>query len=240
MDKIFKKHIADLLLVVSFTLLSANSFAKERTMKLTFTDGYTHAPIAHQSVKIEIKSQKWSRVLTTDAAGSVLMVFKAKKFIQYDFEFVSGDFEPQTRERYLADDGYDEIDFDMYPSAAYEARILQQETAMLSAFEQVPEDAPCPNLRLPDAEALPMFVDEHLQVPNTYADYGYVLHFLVEFTLTAEGKPYLVNVVESSDPAMNMEAIKLVRVLPVAVLDTCPDKKYKKTVRLPLEIDRGL
>lgn len=226
--------------VIALLLLSFKSFAKEHTMKLTFTDGYSQQPIANQPVKIEIKNQKWSRILLTDATGSVVMVFKAKKFIDYEFGFVSGDFEPQLRKRYLSYDGYDEIDFDMYPSAAYEARILEQETGLLSAFEKIPEGSDCFNPQLPDAETLGMFVDERLQVPATYGDYGYQLHFLIEFTLTAEGKPYLVSILESSDPEMNMEAVRLVRAFRVPVTDACENRQYQKTVRMPLDIDREL
>lgn len=216
-------------------------FAGQHQMKLTFVDGYSNKPIVNQEVKLEIVKPKFLQTFSTDASGSIAFSFKSKDFIEYTFSFASGDFEAQTRQRYFDNEMDAEITFYLYPSMQYEKRIETAENKLLSQYEELKDDNNCsePSPAI-GGEAYESFIYDNLQTPYDYGDLGFEAHFKIEFMLGPDGKPSLVKVLESSDENLNMEAIRLVRAMPIWIVEKCEGKDYKRKVVLPLDIELGM
>ncbi len=226
-----------------FLFLFATQFliAGQHQMKLTFIDGYSNKPIVNQEVKVEVVKPKLSLTFTTDANGAITFSFKSGNFIEYNFNFTSGDFDAQTRQRYFDTENDADITFYLYPSSTYESRIVQEETKKLEQFPELKDATVCPAPTFPEGqEAFQSFVYENLQTPYDYGDLGFDAHFKIEFMLGPDGKPSLVKVLESSDENLNMEAIRLVRAMPNWIVEKCEGKDYKRKVTLPLDIELGM
>lgn len=225
-------------IIALLLLLCKTSFGKEYNMKLTFVDGYTNKVIANEKLTLKIISIDWSEEFVTDSNGSIQFDFEAEHFIQYNFRFESGDFQFQTRQRYLSDDSEITITFNMYPSRKYEKRILEKEKNTIENLTEAPDSISCLEDSFLEQNSLDEYlIDENLQLPYWYGDYGFKVKYLVQVTLDPFGTPLLVEVVESSDDHLIMEIIRLVRLSPKWDQTPCGEK-YSKTIQLPIIIDR--
>jgi spore coat protein U-like protein len=232
-----KQTLMKLFLVVCITIFSLPSYAAKYSLELTFVDGYTNQPISNEVLSFRIVNLDWSKKLTTNSDGTIEVNFKAKHFIKYNFDFESGNYEFQTRERYLNDSKNIQITFELYPSRKYEKSIAAHETSFLEGLSEAPDSITC----LPTADDVADFlseriVDQHLQLPFWYGDYGFRVDFVVEAVFGPNGKPYQVKIIESSDKHLNSEIIRLVRLIPEKEKTTCSGQ-FKRTIRFPVVID---
>ena len=210
-------------------------------MKLTFIDGYSNQRLSNKEVLLKIVKPNFSETFITDENGSISFSFKSGDKIEYQFEFTSGDFELQKRQRYFVNDKNADITFYLYPSEKYENRIIQEESNLMAQYEEINGDSICPLPNFPEgADAIQSFVYDNLQTPYNYGDLGFEAHFKIEFILGPDGKPYLINILESTDKNLNMEAIRLIRSMPGWILEGCEGKKYKRKMIIPIDIDLSM
>lgn len=227
-----------LLLLMLAILLSNATYGKKYNLKLSFVDGYTNKQIINEKVTIKILESDWSKDFITDSTGSVEFQFKADHFIQYNFRFESDDYQFQTRQRYLFGDGDIEISFELYPSEEYESRILELEKKIVDELIEEPDSIDCLKITPEELQSMNSYVDNNMQVPYWFGDYGWKIEYLVQVTLDPTGKPLLIEIIESSDDHLIMEIIRLVRLMPNWKRNNC-DGEYKKTVQFPLIIDHS-
>ena len=221
-------------------LTSFSSYAKKYNLKLTFIDGYTNEAIVNEKVTVRIISLDWSEEFVTNSKGRINFNFNAENFIQYNFQFASHEYQFQTRQRYLGDESNIDLTFELYPSKKYERLISNNESTFLTTIPEEVDGTNCIESSIKVDEFLTeLFIDEHLQVPYWYGDYGFKVEFLVEATFCSTGKPYEVKIIESSDHHLNDEIKRLVRLLPESDNKSC-EGLYKKTVQFPIVIDHSI
>lgn len=221
-------------------LFSISAQAKNYNMHLTFIDGYNNKVISEEKVRVRIDNLDWSEEFTTNKEGSIDFSFDTEHFIKYSFQFESGNYQFQIRERYLGEQTDIDLTFEMYPSKKYEKSIAQSEAEVLQGLKDAPKDLEFGVTKDKIADVLTeMFIDENIQLPYWYGDYGFKVEFLVQAVFGPTGKVYQVEILESSDHHLNEEITRLVRLIPESEVPLCTED-YKMTVQFPIVIDHRM
>jgi hypothetical protein len=221
-----------ILFLCALLVLSNHCLGKTYTMKLTFIDAYTNSEIIGDSVVLESVNVGFGKKFITDNYGSICFEFKPKNYIdvmEYDFYFLSDKYLGQTRDRYLTDTRFIEITFFVYPNEEYESKIWEIENNILSGMHVKQENINCIQENFKDRNDLnESFIDENLQTPSHIGDYGYLAKFKVTFKLTNKGKPFQIEILESTHKELNEEIKRLIRLLPEWSDQKCQENEYSQ------------